>query len=280
MMPNLKVLACQIDIPSMQTAQDRDRHLEITTIKIRAELESNNHDMVVLPELSSIEYSTAVFEKLEELAEPLQGPSFETFSELAKEFNLCVVYGIARKHKSGFYISQVAVGPNGDILGYFDKLHIAQFGFSYEKQYFKRGDGLLVFECKGIKIAPIICYDIRIPELTRTLALEHDVQLILHCGAYGRDESFYSWHHFVVTRALENQLYILSLNRAGEDFGNSFFCPPWIDETQPGIKFPDTDEALLSITIEPQAIKQARSRYTFISDKFDDYNSLSVNRYN
>ena len=279
MIPILKVLACQIDIPSMQTAQDRDRHLETTAIKIRAELESNNHDMVVLPELSSIEYSTAVFEKLEELAEPLQGPSFETFSELAKEFNLCVVYGIAKKDNSDFYISQVVVGPNGDILGHFDKLHIAQFGFSHEKKYFKRGKGLFVFDYKGIKVAPIICYDIRIPELTRTLALEHDAQLILHCGAYGRDESFYSWHHFVVTRALENQLYILSLNRAGEDFGNSFFCLPWIDETQPGVKFPDTNEALLSIDIEPQAIKQARSRYTFIADKFDDYNSLSVNSY-
>ncbi len=272
----LKILACQIDIPLMQNAQDRDRHLENTANKIRATLEQTDHDMVVLPELSSIEYSIPAFDKLEQLAEPLNGPSYEIFSELAKEFNVCIVYGIPRKDKRDFYISQVAVGPSGNILGHFDKLHIAQFGFSSEKKYFNRGQDLFVFEYKGIKVAPIICYDIRIPELTRTLALEHDVQLILHCGAYGRDESFYSWHHFVVTRALENQLYILSLNRAGKEFGNSFFCPPWVDETQPGVKFPDTDEALQSITIKAKAIKKARNRYTFIVDKLEDYKSLVV----
>jgi len=47
----------------------------------------------------------------------------------------------------------------------------------------------------------------------------HDVDLILHVGAYARDESFYSWHAFAVTRAVENQFFVLSLNRAGTHFG-------------------------------------------------------------
>ena len=129
---------------------------------------------------------------------------------------------------------------------------------------------------RGIKIAPIICYDIRIPELTRTLALNHDVQLILHCGAYGRDESFDTWHDFIVTRALENQLFILSLNRAGENFGHSFFCPPWVDETSAGFKFSDFGEALVRLNVDTKLIAQVRDQYSFLIDKHEDYDLLGV----
>ena len=270
----LQILACQIDIPPMDNTAARNQHLDNLAVKLRAQLPKNNYDMVVLPELSSIDYSIQTFEKLEQLAEPLDGRSYEIFSELAIEFGVCFVYGIARKNNDDFYISQVAIDSKGDLVGHFDKLHIANFGFSSEKKYFKSGDHLLVFEHKGIKIAPIICYDIRIPELTRTLVLQHDVQLILHCGAYGRDQSFHSWHDFVVTRALENQIYILSLNRAGKNFGNSFFCPPWVDETVTGTKFPEFDESMQTLSVDAKTISQVKSEYSFLTDKFDDYSLL------
>ena len=273
----IKILACQIDIPVIHNVAARDRHLENTATKIVTELKKNQHDLVVLPELSSIEYSISAFDKLELLAESIKGPSFKCFSKIAMEYEVCIAYGIARKDENDCYISHVVIGPDGEILGHFDKLHIANFGFSSEKKYFRQGDHLFVFECKGIKIAPIICYDIRIPELSRTLALKHNVQLILHCGAYGRDQSFYSWHHFVVTRALENQLFILSLNRAGEAFGNSFFCPPWVDETQTGISFPDYQESMLTIEVSTDTIDQVKSEYSFLVDKFDDYDLLATN---
>ena len=271
----LEILACQIDIPQTQTVTDRNQHIDNTAAKIRKLLTERKFDLVVLPELSSIDYSIEVFENLGEIAETLSGRSFEVFSELAREFEVYVVYGIARKDNDDYFISQVAINSKGELIGNFDKLHIANFGGSSEKKYFKPGDHLLVFEVKGLKIAPIICYDIRIPELTRTLALEHNVELVLHCGAYGRDESFHSWHDFVVTRALENQLYILSLNRAGENFGYSFFCPPWVDETTAGIKFPEFDEAFMALSLDPQKIKQIREQYSFLTDKHDDYSLLT-----
>lgn len=274
MTKSLNIMACQTTIPVTSTAAARDQHLETTAYRLRTELTKAEFDLVVQPELSSIDYSIPSFEQLDDLAETANGPSFEVFSQLAREFEVCMVYGIARKDNNDFYISQVAIDSKGELIGYFDKLHLADFGYSSEKNYFKPGDHLLVFEIKGIKIAPIICYDIRIPELTRTLALEHNVQLVLHCGAYGRDESFHSWHDFVVTRALENQLYILSLNRAGEKFGHSYFCPPWVDETTAGIKFPEFDEAYLALSVDAWLVAQVRSRYSFLTDKHDDYSLL------
>ncbi len=144
-----------------------------------------------------------------------------------------------------------------------------------EKEYFQRGDNLFVFELNGVRIAPIICYDIRIPELTRALCVQHEVDLILHCGAYSRDRTFYSWHSFIIARALENQVFILSLNRAGENFGLSLFSPPWVDELRPEQRFGE-DEEYRQFEIDLAETSEVRRRIPFLSDRLPDYTELSL----
>lgn len=267
----MRLLACQLDIPATPTPAARDSHLDRTAEKLALALSESPVELVVLPELSAIAYSREAFERLDLLAEDLKGPSFERFRETARRFDVAVVYGVPRKAEEGYYISQVAVGPDGEIIGCFDKLHLAQYGASMEKDYFRRGKAPLSFAFRGIKIAPIICYDIRFPELARALALEHEAELILHCGAYARDPSFHSWHQFVVTRALENQLYVLSLNRAGADFGNSLFCPPWVDKETPSLGFPAYDEAFITCEVDPARIAAVRREYGFLADRLPSY---------
>lgn len=276
MTANCRLLACQIAIPPIASALERDRHLEKTANKIGEHLQGEAADIVVLPELSSIDYSREAFVNLAVLAEPLRGPTFEHFRELARDFGVAVVYGIPRREGDGYRISQVVLGSDGEIIGYFDKLHVAQFGASFEKEYFSRGNELFVFDHKGFTMAPIICYDIRFPELSRTLVLDHGAELILHCGAYARDRSFFSWHHFVVSRALENQVFVLSLNRAGSDFGNSLFCGPWLDEDTPAVQFPEFEEAFVYLEIDRPSIDSTRKHHPFLSDRFQDYRALDI----
>ena len=156
-------------------------------------------------------------------------------------------------------------------MGYYDKIHLAQYGASMEKEYFGRGAELFVFEVNGFRVAPIICYDIRIPELSRALAVDNGVEVILHSGAYFRDASFYSWHHFAVSRAIENQIYFLSLNRAGENYGRSTFCHPWMDENCPPVIFAEHDEQIMRVTLDRREIDHARERYSFLSDRLAHY---------
>ena len=274
-MAGLTILACQINVAVSGTAAERDRHLDRITNEIRTQLEMRNHDLVVLPELSSIDYSKSSFDKLHILAEPLDGPSFQRFDPLAREFGTTIVYGIPRRDVDAYYISQVAVDGRGEPIGYYDKLHLAQFGASMEKDYFKCGNHLFVFKHRGVAVAPIICYDIRIPELTRALAVDHGVQLVLHCSAHARDETFYSWHHFSVCRAIENQVYFLSLNRAGENYGNSIFCTPWIDEDNRGLGFPKSAEKFETIEVDADLVKHVRKEYSLLDDRMDDYSTLT-----
>ena len=274
-MAGLSILACQIEVSAASTVSGRDRHLDRVAAEIRTRLRKRRHDLVVLPELSSIDYSRASFDNLDLLAEPLEGPSLERFGPLAREFGVAIVYGIPRRGVDACYISQVVVDDSGAPIGHFDKLHLAQYGASMEKDYFSRGDHLFVFRHRGITIAPIICYDIRIPELTRTLAVTHGVQLVLHCSAHARDESFHSWHHFSVCRAVENQIYFLSLNRAGERYGNSIFCPPWVDEHNPGLRFPQTAEKFETIEVDAAVIERVRKTYPFLADRAEDYSAFA-----
>ncbi|MGB0901433.1 carbon-nitrogen hydrolase family protein [Halocynthiibacter sp.] len=270
----LTLLACQIEIPAMTTAAERDAHLVTSAAKIRAQLDTQNADLVVLPELSSIDYSRPAFECLDEIAEPLDGASFQCWRQVAQDCGVFISYSFARRDASGTYIAIAVVAPDGSLVGHYDKLHMCQYGASMEKEYFDRGDHVFTFKVKGFTLAPIICYDIRIPELCRTLTLQHSVDVILHCGAYYRDESFATWHAFTTTRALENQVFFLSLNRAGDTWGNSTFCWPWMDENIAPINFADTAEDFRFITLTLDRMDQVREDYTFLKDRLENYEAL------
>ncbi|AZV80746.1 carbon-nitrogen hydrolase family protein (plasmid) [Parasedimentitalea marina] len=269
----LTLLACQIDIPAMTTVAERDAHLLTSVTKVLANLDASAKtvDLVVLPELSSIDYSRDTFSKLDEIAEPLDGASFQAWRKVAIECGVYISYGFARAGEGGPFICAAVVGPDGQLVGHYDKIHLAQYGASMEKEYFNRGNHLFLFEIKGFRLAPIICYDIRIPELSRTLVVDQNVDAILHCGAYYRDTSFHTWHPFAIARALENQVFFLSLNRAGATYGNSLFCLPWQDESTPPLEFAQTSEEFKIITLDREVQRKARRDYTFLEDRLEDY---------
>lgn len=273
---SITILACQISIPEINSELERDQHVQTMLLKIETRLNQRPAELVVLPELSSVDYSHRSFEQLSILAEDFEGPTVAAMRKLAEKYQVAILFGMPRKQDGRYFISQIALAANGELLGCYDKLHICQYGASMEKEYFQTGSGLSVFELNGFRFAPIICYDIRIPELTRSLAINHQVDCILHCGAYYRDESFDSWHAFATTRAIENQLYLLSLNRAGQDYGDSLFCLPWMDQNLSAINFSSHDEDFLYLELRRSVIEQAREKYTFLQDRLDDYQSLRV----
>ena len=268
----LRLLGCQVAIPDTVCASDRDRHVASVCERIANHLAASEPvDLIVLPELCTLTYSREAFEALEDLAEPLDGASVTHFAELARAQSAMVVFGMARRTDTGFRISQVILNETGEVAACYDKLHLCQYGASCEKEFFEPGEKMTVVNLKGWKVAPLICYDIRIPEMSRALALEHNVDLLLHCGAYFRDESFATWHSFATTRAMENQVYLLSLNRAGKNYGSSLFCFPWMDETYPAVAFAEHAEQFRFLELDPNLPDGTRSMYTFLKDRHTKY---------
>ncbi|MBT3707627.1 MAG: carbon-nitrogen hydrolase family protein [Proteobacteria bacterium] len=228
-------------------------------------------DLVVLPELVTIPYSRETFESLPLFAETLSGASTEAFIELSQKINSSILFGMPYESDSRFFISQILVDPREGVVEIYSKMHLCHYGASCEKDFFEQGNKLITFDLCGWKVAPLICYDIRFPEMARSLVLEHGVDFLIHAAAYYRDESFGTWPHFAVTRAMENQIFLLSLNRAGPDYGGSIFCPPWIDDDHPVVCFDQLSEEFQVLELNSDAITQARERYTFLVDRHLKY---------
>jgi predicted amidohydrolase len=271
----MRVLACQITVPPVTEVVERDRNVDRVAATISAALVETSCDLVLLPELFTIDYSIKAFDSLDSLAEPLAGRTVQVFSALAQQHDCHIAISFPRRQNQHKFISIIVLAPDGSIVGSYDKLHIANFGASFEKDYFQPGGNFLTFDCAGIRCATIICYDFRFPELIHHLAIEQGADLILHPVAFKRDSTFNSWSSFVICRALENQLYFLSLNRAGAEYGSSIFCPPWIDEkTQPAVF--SSEETLNVFEVDKDVINNVRATYPFRADRISDYKALSL----
>ncbi|MCP5097336.1 MAG: carbon-nitrogen hydrolase family protein [Chloroflexi bacterium] len=272
----MKVLTYQPRIEQIQSASDRRGHvrrmLQVLAAKCR---QVPDIDLVVLPELATVEYSVESFEKLSELAEPVEGETFTAVSAFARKTGCTITYGFPLVKNNQYFISQIVVGASGERITDYSKLHLAQFGASMERDYFSRGNKLAIFELKGFRFGIIICYDFRFSELIKRLVTEYQIDVMLHPVAFTKDGTFASWHHFVISRALEHQIYFLSLNRAGEAWGNSILCPPWIDEERHPVMFGEQEE-LCVFTIDKQVIQSVREQYPFRMDKLADYSILEA----
>ncbi len=273
----MKILACQIDIPSVVTAEQRDAHVRRIATRIGEHIElAGGVDLVLLPELSTISYSKEAFENLDELAEDLHGPSTAVFSKTAQEIGAYVCFGLPRQADDNTYrISQIVIDGKGQLVGHYDKIHLAGSGEAAESSHFSPGHHLLVFDVAGVRTAPIICYDQRFPELARTLVVEHGVDLLLHPVAFHKDSTFPSWHPFVITRALENQVHLLSLNQAGDDCGASIFSPPGFDDARQPLVFPD-EEIFRILEVDCAYTAQTRRNNSYREDRINNYADLPL----
>lgn len=271
----MRILAAQIHIPAIDTREQQRAHVESVIDRLAEQLRSQPVDLIVLPELATMEYSKENFQRIDEFAEPLEGEFYARFAAFCREHEVAICYGTPRREGERTYISQVVIDRHGDYLTHYDKMHTAQYGDSHEFKYFTRGDQLAVFEIDGVRAGIIICYDMRFPELSRRLCRELNVDVILHPVAFSKDLSYHSWRQFVTTRALENQVYFLSVNRSGPSFGQSMLCPPWIDDTVHPTLLGD-EEAFQVITIDREVIADVRARLPFRQDVLTDYDRLAV----
>src|SRR5216683_3238901 len=126
----LRILACQILVPPTRRRADKEAHVRRVAQTIDRALGDEQVHLVVLPELSTIEYSREAFGQLADLAEDVEGATSQVFGALARRHGVNIVYGMPRRESGRYFISQVVLGPDGAVRGFYDKVHIAQFGAS------------------------------------------------------------------------------------------------------------------------------------------------------
>ena len=207
-MNNLRVTVIQSGIV-WHSIEDNLRHFG----KLISSIESDT-DILFLPEM----FSTGFTMKPRDLAEDMNGRTVSAMSEWASRLNAFIAGGIIVSADGRFFNRIVITDPDGGAI-YYDKKHL--FRMSGEDGVYEPGRANITTRIRGWRVRPFICYDLRFPVWTRNIGNEYDVAFF---AANWPSERLHHWETLLRARAIENQCYVVGVNRTGED-GNGVRYP-------------------------------------------------------
>ena len=283
----------KVGLVQMAMGDSRDENLA------RAIIATNNAaddgaKIVCLPELyRDLYFPKTEDEKYFDLAEPLGGGSFKTFSKIAKEKNITVIVPVFEKRASGVYHnSALVIGADGKRIGAYRKTHIPDDPSFHEKFYFTPGDtGFQSFDLGFCKIGVLICWDQWYPEALRITAMK-GADIIFIPTAIGTlpdeagDEAERirdAWITIQRGHAIANSVFLGAVNRVGKEkaenrnewinfFGSSFLAGP-MGEVE--IIGPEDSEGTLIADIDLSRIEKTRRIWPFFRDRrIDIYDDI------
>lgn len=253
----MKIGLLQLALKDGQPQNNRKKVIDLLEKEMTSSI-----DVLVLPELWDTGYA---LDKLEIIADH-EGEKAKTFlCQLAKTYQCNIVGGsIARESKGLFYNTSYTFDQKGNLIGQYDKIHL--FGLMEENQYIQAGNQETHFNINDIEMSQVICYDIRFPEWTRKLMANGSK--ILFVSAQWPSSRIKQWTILLQARAIENQAFVVAVNRTGEglldDFnGHSMVINPLGDI----VTELNNEERLAVVDIDLSLIDQVRGQMPVFEDR-------------
>jgi predicted amidohydrolase len=185
-------------------------------------------EWVVFPEMSDTGYTMAA---IRQHASEWTVGAVPELQRIASYLSLGIICGVSERADGLIYNTQVVIAPTGEILAKYRKMHLFSPEPVKENSVCSAGDEVVSLQVKGMNIGLGICYDLRFPELWRTLAVDHATSTFAISSAW----PFPRVEHLRVlatARAIENQSYVVLANRVGTDWtipfcGSSCIVDPY-----------------------------------------------------
>lgn len=233
-----------------------DKNLKNISLRLSSIREKT--DLIVLPEM----FNTGFTMNAEPNAEDMDGKTINWMKETAQKFNAVVTGSIIIKENSKFYNRLIWMQPDGKYQ-YYDKKHL--FGLGQEDKTYTAGKKQLIVELKGWKIMLAICYDLRFPVWLRNYGEKYDLLLIV---ANWPEKRAHHWRMLLPARAIENQAFVIALNRVGHD-GNEIYYSGDSTCLNPSgnvVYYKRDEEDLYTFTINKDDVQNIRSQMQFLKD--------------
>ena len=163
--------------------------------------------LIVLPEM----FTTGFSMNPAGLAQNMQGSSVKWMIEKSRQKNADIIGSIIVREDGKFFNRLIWTNPRGEIFTY-DKRHL--FRMAGEEKVYNAGHQNITVELHGWKIRPFICYDLRFPAWTRNIENRYDVAIFI---ANWPERRSGHWKLLLQSRAVENQCYVIGVNRVGTD---------------------------------------------------------------
>ena len=230
-------------------------------------------DLVVFPEMVDTGYSMPLIQKC---ALPWAKGAVPQLQEIAKELSIAIVAGVSDRDGDRIYNAQALIDSAGNIVGKYRKTHLVTAAPLDERPVFTAGGEFVACNVDNFTAGLTICYDLRFPELCRKLAVEHGANLIVVSSAW----PWLRIQHlriFALSRAIENQCYLVVANRVGTDDGVTFCGSSVIVDPSGKVlaaASPDREE-LIEAEISNEAIADVRSRVRVFEHRRKDLYKLN-----
>ena len=224
-------------------------------------------EVVVLPEM----FSTGFSMKPEVLAETMDGETVEWMKRVSRENGIVLTGSIIINDAGNYYNRLVWMLPNGQ-YGYYDKRHL--FAFGEEDKHYKPGNKRLIASVKGWKINLLVCYDLRFPMWARQQPNESGAEYdVLIYVANWPERRSHAWKTLLCARAIENQCYVVGVNRVGSDANNIYYSGNSlvIDPLGQVLYHMADEEDINTIILQKELLEEVRTKFPFWKDA-DSFN--------
>ncbi|MCW7539473.1 amidohydrolase [Aquabacterium sp. A7-Y] len=214
--------------------------------------------LIVLPEM----FTTGFSMRPALIAEPMDGKAVNWLRETASARQADVVGSVAIEDGGRYFNRLVWAKPDGSLYLY-DKKHL--FSFAGEHEHYTPGSDDLIVHLNGWRIATFICYDLRFPVWSRNLQGKYDVALYIASWPARRAAH---WQALLRARAIENQSYVVGVNRVGVDgtglqySGDSLVIDPLGEILYHG----RAGEEVHTTTLDRGRLEEVRSQFPFLKD--------------
>ncbi|WP_226035815.1 carbon-nitrogen family hydrolase [Aquibacillus saliphilus] len=230
----------------------------------------NPVDVVVLPELWTTGYDLT---RLDEIADDNGTDAINFLSNLATKYDVTIIAGsIAKKLDNDITNTMLVINRKGELIKEYSKAHL--FRLMNEEKHLIEGNDDGIFQLENHRSAGVICYDIRFPEWIRTHML-NDTKLLFVVAEWPEPRIDH-WKALLISRAIENQCFVIACNRVGSDpnnefGGNSMIIGPWgevIAEAQ-------NKETILYGHIDVDQVDKVRKTIPIFTDRRPDLYKLN-----
>ena len=180
-------------------------------------------ELVVLPEMTTTGFTMDTAHQ----AESRNGASLAGLRALARDAHVALVGGVPIREGGSCYNMAFLIDAQGEVVAEYRKQRV--FRYAREGEHYVSGESACVAELNGVRIALLICFDLRYPELFRAVARDVDAIILIANWPASRRAH---WDALLTARAIENQCYMVAVNRTGaadglEYDGGSVVIGPW-----------------------------------------------------
>jgi omega-amidase len=220
----------------------------------------NTHpDLMIFPELTLTGFTM----RSKRFAEPLDGPSAGFYRDMAARYNAHLIGGLIEKRNDHYYNSLMHFSPEGKLESVYRKIH--PFSYSGENRFYHGGGEPVITRIGPARVGLSVCYDLRFPELFRSYG-KAGTEMVINIANWPETRIVH-WETLLKARAIENQAYVIGVNRVGSDKKNRYNgCSAVFHPFGEEVLMAENREGVFFADLDLTEVERVRKTYPFLAD--------------